>query len=224
MKDLPGTYSFPFGGAALCALPSGALFWPNESLICVGDLHLGRAERLARQGGALLPPYESADTLARLAADLEATGARRVLCLGDSFDDTGAAERLDDGVQNSLWRLMAGREWLWVLGNHDPRPFGLGGAHLQEWAAGGLVFRHIAESRAGPEVSAHYHPKAHLAGRTRPCFLLDEARLILPAYGTYTGGLSWQDAGLRALFGPAPRAILTGPRALPCPAPPLRRA
>ena len=223
MSDRSGAYSFTFGGAALLALPSGALFWPDESLLCVGDLHLGRAERLARQGGALLPPYESTDTLQRLSGDLAASGARRILCLGDSFDDPGAADRLDPVLQENLWRLMAGREWIWVLGNHDPRPFGLGGTHLNEWVAGGLVFRHIAESRDGPEVSAHYHPKAILAGRSRPCFLLDEARLILPAYGTYTGGLSWQDAGLRALFAPAPLAILTGPRALPCPAPPLRK-
>lgn len=223
------TYAFALNGAALQALGSGALFWPERGVLCVSDLHLGKSERLARRGQPPLPPYETRDTLLRLEADLATTGAGMVICLGDSFDDVAAARALPE--DDTLWitRLQAGRRWVWIEGNHDPGPISLGGEHHAELALGPLTFRHIAhESTAAAadpcgEVSGHYHPKASLQARgrriTRPAFLLDEKRLILPAYGTYTGGLHSHDRALARLMGPGALAILTGPapRAIPMP-------
>lgn len=207
------SHAFSLAGAALAALPSGALWWPDRGLLCVSDLHLGKSERLARRGGALLPPYEAQDTLTRLDADLETTGASRVICLGDSFDDADAVL----GESERLWllRLMAGRDWTWILGNHDPAPMGLGGTHLTELALGPLTFRHIAAG--GHEVSGHYHPKARLGGTARPCFLIDTRHAILPAYGTYTGGLWCHDPALARLMAPGALAILTGKRTFAIP-------
>ncbi|SNX68812.1 putative phosphoesterase [Cereibacter ovatus] len=212
-------HPFTLAGAALIALPSGALWWPDRRLLCVSDLHLGKALRIARRGGTLLPPYETRATLARLDGDIEATGATGVLCLGDSFDDLAAAGTLPEDERLWLLRLMAGRDWIWVLGNHDPAPTGCGGTHRAEARIGPLTFRHIAEAEAEAEVSGHYHPKCALAGRARPCFLLDEARLILPAYGAYTGGLWCHDPALVSLMRPGALAILTGPKALAVPMP-----
>ena len=212
-------HAFTLAGAVLRALPSGALHWPDEQLLCVSDLHLGKSERLARRGGALLPPYETQETLARLDADLAATGARRVICLGDSFDDAAAADALEEAARLWLARMMAGRDWCWIAGNHDPAPPGLGGSHRASLQAGPLLFRHIAEPGARGEVSGHFHPKASLAGQSRPCFLLDGARLILPAYGAYTGGLRCTDPVLAALMQADALAILTGARALVVPMP-----
>lgn len=208
-------HDFSFQGAALRALPSGALWWPDQALLCVSDLHLGKSERQARRSGQPLPPYDTRDTLARLGDALDATGARRVICLGDSFDDLAAADALS--LDDTLWiaRLQAGREWIWIEGNHDPGPVAFGGTHLAEARIGPLVFRHIATADARGEVSGHYHPKARLATRgrsiTRPAFLLDDSRLILPAFGTYTGGLHSHHAVLDALMGAQALAILTGP-------------
>lgn len=211
------SHAFTLADAALLALPSGALHWPAHNLLCVSDLHFGKSHRLARRGGALLPPYETRATLARLDADLDQTGARSVICLGDSFDDLQAAETMDEPDHLWLTRLMAGRDWAWVMGNHDPGPLALGGSHHAEIRRGALTFRHIAVPGTTAEISGHYHPKARLAGQSRPCFLLDDTRLILPAFGTYTGGL-WCDApDLVALMQPDALAILTGPRALPIP-------
>lgn len=211
-------HSFTLAGARLVALPSGALFWPEAALLAVADLHLGKSERLARRGGTLLPPYETEDTLARLDADIEALAPRTVLCLGDSFDDDAAAEELDERPRLWLTRLMAGRRWVWIAGNHDPGPADLGGTHLAGARIGPLSFRHIAEPGAEGEVSGHYHPKASLSARgarlTRPCFLVDDARAILPAYGTFTGGLSCESPVLAGLMRPGAQAILLGPR--PC--------
>lgn len=216
------SYRFTFAAQTLTALPSGALHWPAQNLLCVSDLHFGKSARLARRGGALLPPYETRATLARLDADLESTKATTVICLGDSFDDLHAAQSLDDADHLWLTRLMAGREWIWLMGNHDPAPFALGGSHRAEIARETLTFRHIASVPATAEVSGHYHPKARLAGQSRPCFLLDATRLILPAYGAYTGGLWSEDCALTTLMQPSAIAILTGTKALPIPMPRLQ--
>jgi uncharacterized protein len=219
MSHPAGALSFAFRDEALLALPSGALFWPKEALLCVSDLHLGKSSRMARRGGTLLPPYETEATLARLDADLEATGAQTVICLGDSFDDQSAEAELPEQARLWLLRLMAGRDWIWIAGNHDPAPLTLGGSNQAQKTMPPLVFRHIAETGAEAEVSGHFHPKARLAGRARPCFLVDSQRLILPAFGTYTGGLWADDPVLRSLFEASARAILTGPRCLAIPMP-----
>ncbi len=214
---------FSFSGQRLHALGSGALWWPEQRLLCVSDLHLGKSERMARRGGPTLPPYETRDTLDRLTGDIERTNAQSVICLGDSFDDLEALKSFDEREKAQIATLQAGRRWIWIEGNHDPGPVELGGTHLSEWVCGPLVFRHIAKPGEFSEVSGHYHPKATLRARgrsiTRPAFLFDSERLILPAYGTYTGGLRCTDAVLSALFGPDAVAILTGPepRAMPMP-------
>ena len=205
---------FSLAGVQLVALGSGALHWPGAELLCVSDLHLGKSGRAARRGAAALPPYETRDTLLRLEADLDATGARTVVCLGDSFDDATAAQALPDDEKLWITRLQAGRNWIWIAGNHDPGPVSMGGSHLAELPRPPLCFRHVARPGASGEVSGHYHPKASIALRgrriARPCFLLDSDRVILPAYGSYTGGLDCRDPALCGLMRPEALAILTG--------------
>lgn len=214
-------YAFTLGAARLEARASGALWWADQQLLVVSDLHLGKSQRLARRGGALLPPYETPATLARLEAELAATQARRVVCLGDSFDDVTAASELRSEDHAGLLRLMAGRDWVWIEGNHDPAPSDLGGLHQACLTLGALTLRHIAEPAVqGPEISGHYHPKARLAGRPAPCFLLNpkSERLILPAFGAYTGGLACDAPPLTELMQASDAvAILTGKaaRAIP---------
>ncbi len=207
-------HAFTFAGERLVARPSGALWWPSAHLLVVSDLHLGKSERMARRGGHLLPPYETIDTLRRLEDDVAACDPAAVISLGDSFDDMGAADALDPDARGWLARLMAGRDWTWITGNHDPAPNGMGGHAAEGVTCGALTFRHIATRDGRHEVSGHYHPKASLSVRgravSRPCFLRDEARLILPAYGTYTGGLRSRDVTLAALMGAGARAILAG--------------
>ena len=211
---------FSFCGEALSALPSGALYWATQDMLVVSDLHLGKSERIARRGGTLLPPYDSEETLARLADDIGSAVPATVLCLGDSFDDLIAAEALSDAIRARLTSLQAGRRWLWLEGNHDPGPVDLGGTHLNEVTEGPLTFRHIAEADTDPgEISGHYHPKARLRRASRPCFMMDDTRLILPAYGSYTGGLDWTTPVLRDLFAEKAIAYLTGRQVLAVPVP-----
>ena len=203
-------------GTKLTALGSGALWWPDRSLLCVSDLHMGKSERLARRGGPVLPPYETRDTLTRLSDDLDRTDAKIVVCLGDSFDDLGAAHSLPEPDRLWITQLQAGRRWVWIEGNHDPGPVDLGGTHLAELPQPPLTFRHIAKPGASGEISGHYHPKAQIRTRlrtiSRPAFLADRDRVVLPAYGTYTGGLPSHEATLAKLMRADAVAVLTGKR------------
>ncbi|OSP56528.1 ligase-associated DNA damage response endonuclease PdeM [Pseudoruegeria sp. SK021] len=207
-------FAISFHGQKLVARPSGTLWWPDVGLLCVSDLHLGKAERIARRGGTMLPPYEGHDTLARLEVELDATQARHVVCLGDSFDDPAAATAFPNDLRSWLERLILGRTWVWVEGNHDPGPNPMPGRHLAQYDLHGLTFRHEARVGASGEISGHYHPKARLKLRgtsvIRPCFLIDDDRVILPAFGTFTGGLLTNSEVFRPLMGPKALSVLTG--------------
>ena len=217
------TLTFPFANQELEARPTGALYWPAQGLLCISDLHLGKSARAARRWGVHFPPYDVQDTLQRLEAEIEATQARIVLCLGDSFDDVQASRELGDGAREWILRLQAGRRWIWAEGNHDPGPLDLGGEHLAELKIDGLIFRHISEAGATAEISGHYHPKAPVKTRariiTRPCFLWDTNRIIMPAFGTYTGGLRSDAPELCSLMSAEARAIITGQIAFAVPMP-----
>jgi len=213
-------HAFELHKTACLALPSGALMLPDHAVLCVSDLHLGKAERIARRSSFLLPPYEIAATLDKLEAEITRHRPNMVICLGDSFDDLIAAQSLAENVHKRITTLKAGREWIWIEGNHDPGPVTLGGTHLSTLQIGSLHFRHIATAQTA-EVSGHYHPKHRLAGVQRPSFLYDAERLIMPAFGTYTGGLSTASSAIRALFPAAYTAVLTGQKAIAVPVKPL---
>ncbi len=219
-EPTPNAAAMVLAGHGFRPRRSGALWWPGAGTLVVGDLHVGRSERQARLGGPLLPPYETGDTLTRLAAEVAELMPARVICLGDSFDDGRAAAALRAEHRDRIATLAKGRDWVWIAGNHDPAPAALPGRALPALAIGPVLFRHIAEAaRPEPgtaEISAHYHPKAclHHQGRriSRPCFLADGARAILPAFGTYTGGLDAADPVFDRLLARAARAWLTGRR------------
>jgi uncharacterized protein len=216
-------HAFTLAGTNLVAMPTGALWWPSERTLVVADLHLSKSSRAARRAGAMLPPYETQDTLARLARDMAGTRPDRVICLGDSFDDAEGCLELDGSDTDTLGHLQEDRQWLWIEGNHDRAASPPGGTAGVELFLRPLLFRHIAKPGARGELSGHFHPKARFSARgrsiSRPCFLYDAARVILPAYGTYTGGLDWTAPPLRRLFiGPA-CAVLTGTRAVAVPVP-----
>jgi len=192
-------------GARLIADPSGALLWPERSLVVVADLHLEKGSAFAWRG-TLLPPYDTPATLARLEAVLMRHRPRRVISLGDAFHDAAGALRLAAADRIRLRHLIAGHEWLWVRGNHDPQaPEGLGGQSEEAVELGGITFRHRPDGAgAEGEIAGHLHPKASLAVRgrrlSRPCFVGDGRRLVLPAFGSYTGGLDVRAAAIAGLF------------------------
>jgi DNA ligase-associated metallophosphoesterase len=185
---------FSFAGETFEATPDGALFWPAQNALLVADLHLEKASWFARLG-QFLPPYDSHATLSALAAEVERTGATRLYCLGDSFHDAFGCDRLPASARQLLTELTTRLEWTWIVGNHDPGfADHCGGRIVNEVQLGSIVLRHEAvPGDARPEMSGHYHPKlrVHLRGRhvSRRCFVVSATKLILPAFGSLTGGL-----------------------------------
>lgn len=203
-------------GELLLLDPAGVLYWPGQRLLAVADLHLEKGSAAAARHGALLPPWDTRATLDRLAALLRRWQPETVVALGDSFHDAGGSARLAAGDRDRLRAMTAAHRFVWVRGNHDPAPpEALGGESVEALQIGRLTFRHAARpGPAGGELCGHHHPKARVAARggtiTRACFVTDGRRLMLPAFGEYTGGLDVTDMAIAALFPRGGRVFLLG--------------
>jgi uncharacterized protein len=190
-------------GISLVADLSGALFWEEQSLLVVSDLHLEEGSSFATRG-VLLPPYDTVATLGRLAAVIARHDPGMVIALGDSFHDRTAHQRLSAPDRAALAAFQAGRDWIWISGNHDPAlPSDLGGVVATEVAIGPIAFRHEPTGASG-EIAGHLHPKARVSTRGRSmerrCFACDGERAVMPAFGAYAGGLSIRDAVFSKIF------------------------
>ncbi len=207
---------FSFCNAELALLPSGALYWPARSALMVADLHFEKASWFAG-GGQMLPPYDSIATLADLTKVVAETGAREIWCLGDSFHDKAGCERLPERAQAMLRALTGATAWTWISGNHDVGARDIadhcGGRMLEEIEVDGLLLRHEADpAERRPELSGHFHPKLRLQVRGRPvarrCFVASGTKLILPAFGTLTGGLDAHHPAIRRAVGARAHALV----------------
>lgn len=188
-----------------------ALYWVAENALVVADLHLEKASFYA-QTGQMLPPYDSRATLSALADALRTTGARRVFCLGDNFHDSTGPQRMEPHAAGMLDALTRAAEFVWITGNHDAEmptlSAPLPGTTATQLAISGIWLRHRATSGAtGPELSGHFHPRLRLTARgrriARPCTVASENRLILPAFGSLTGGMDAADPVILAAMQPA---------------------
>jgi DNA ligase-associated metallophosphoesterase len=193
-------------GVALVADLAGALYWPEQSLLVVADLHLEKGSSFARRG-IMLPPYDTAETLAALAPLLARYAPRTVIALGDSFHDGEGPQRLAVSDRASLRALQRGRDWIWIAGNHDPDPvMAVGGDCATTVTVGPITFRHEPSADAPEgEIAGHLHPQARVSSRGRSlrrrCFASDGRRLVMPAFGAYTGGLNVRHSAFTRVFG-----------------------
>ena len=191
-------------GVEFAADPAGVLYWPEQSLLVVADLHLEKGSSFAARG-VLLPPYDTASTLARLTALIARYAPRAVVALGDSFHDGRGPARLADTDRATLKNMQRGRDWIWITGNHDPEPAeNIGGRFLAAFAVNGLTFRHEPMENAVGEIAGHLHPVARVARRgravSRRCFAGDGTRVVMPAFGAYAGGLNVRDRAFACVF------------------------
>ena len=203
MVPLSFTPTFEFCGQELRLVQGRALYWQREAALLVADLHLEKASYFAGHG-QMLPPYDSRETLERLALAVRETGARRVYCLGDNFHDGAGAGRLEPHAAGMLAALTRALDWVWIAGNHD----GDEDTGLDEAEVGGLLLRHRAlAGETRPELSGHFHPRLRVAARgrriARPCAVRSEHRLILPAFGALTGGMDAASPEILSAMQPA---------------------
>ena len=200
----PSGVEVTVAGIALIGDPVGALYWPEEGLLAVADLHLEKGSSFAARG-VLLPPYDTAVTLARIARLVARYAPRAVIALGDSFHDGDGPARIAATDRATLAALQRGLDWIWIAGNHDPDPAdGIGGSFGGALAVGPLIFRHEPTGAEG-EIAGHLHPVARVGTRggsvSRRCFASDGTRLVMPAFGAYAGGLNVRHRAFAEVFG-----------------------
>jgi DNA ligase-associated metallophosphoesterase len=192
-------------GVSLCADLSGALYWPEERLLCVADLHFEKGSSFARRG-QFLPPYDTRATLARLQHVIVRYEPRIVICLGDNFHDGDGPARLSEDDRRALVALQRGRDWIWIAGNHDPDPAAeVGGYFCDQIKIDEVVFRHEPSSQSDElEIAGHLHPLARVLTRgrmvSRKCFARNHRRMVMPAFGAFTGGLNIRHAAFQSVF------------------------
>ncbi len=206
-----------FAGEEWLLTEGRALYWPRERALLVADLHLEKGSFYARHGQPI-PPYDSRETLERVALAIRETGARRVITLGDNFHDSDGSARLEPHASGMLEALTKAVDWVWITGNHDPHMEArCGGTLAEELEIGGTVLRHRAKKgETRPELSGHYHPRLQLKIRQRrirrPCAVVSAndgpdgkptGRMILPAFGVYTGGMPANDPAILKALQPA---------------------
>jgi DNA ligase-associated metallophosphoesterase len=213
---MPVAAPLHLAGTRLLLDPLGAVYWPDRALLAVADLHLEKGTAAAIRG-QLVPPWDTRTTLERLALLLRRYRPATLVALGDSFHDSAGPTRMLPSDAQRLAALAAGLRTIWVLGNHDPVPAGnLPGETKAAHADGPLTFRHIAYATlpGGAEICGHHHPKASIPARaaqvTRPCFVADGLRVMLPAFGAYAGGLDVRDHAIAGLFPRGGRVFLLG--------------
>jgi DNA ligase-associated metallophosphoesterase len=191
-------------GHTLLPVAAGALYWEAEDTLLVADLHLEKGAAFAARG-MMLPPYDTRSTLRRLASCIDLFMPRRLVALGDSFHRSDLAGRLHEEDRDELMSLQQGREWYWILGNHDPDlPESIGGFICRSLTIGGVTLRHEPSFARSAEIAGHLHPVARIARKgevfRRKCFATDGHRLVMPAFGAYAGGLNLLNEAFSSLF------------------------
>lgn len=202
-----------FAGHTFLLDGRGVLYCPVRDALVVSDLHLEKGSFLGQFANPI-PQFDSLSTLRRLNTILDDYSPRTVVCLGDSFHDKGAFERLGTQERQLLQTLIGQCEqWYWILGNHDPEiPRAFGGVGVESVRWQGVVFRH--EPERDPTLSqivGHYHPKCRAVIARRRfggrCFVHNDRLMIMPAFGQYTGGLDINHEALLSWLAPREREV-----------------
>ncbi len=215
MSLLDRGYAFNLLATPVVALPEGLLWLPRSKTLVASDLHFEKGSAFAAIG-ALLPPYDTAETLSRLALVMDTLAPELFIALGDSFHDVDAQTRLHEADKHRLLALSRTTPTIWIEGNHDPQvPTWLIGDRAGNVTHDGLFFTHEPTGRIVGEVAGHLHPCARVTGASgrsvrRRCFVSDGCTLIMPAFGAFTGGLSVRDVAFDSLFQKAPIALVMG--------------
>lgn len=222
---ITGAVEIEWGGERLALLPDRAAWLPEHRTLLVADVHLGKSASF-RAMGVPVPEAVTGRDLERLSALLRATGAVRLIVLGDLVhDQTAMLDRTCDAVR--AWREgWAVVEVDLIPGNHDRRATAcerLGVRVLEpQISLGGLVLTHEPprdpDEGAGGERAAtlcgHLHPvvsvgPARTPGRVRSaCFWFAGATGILPAFGSFTGGCAMGMELPHAVFAAGDRAVI----------------
>ena len=185
-------FSLDIHGQRFQMHPSGALFWENESLLMMSDVHLGKISHF-RKYGAAVPQHALLKNFETMDSAIAQFDPKHVVFMGDLFHSS----------LNKEWGLF--EEWVGqkkmqltlVEGNHDiishVKYEALGIKVTPEFSLGNFFMTHHPEEREGQfNFSGHLHPAVRLTGLGRQsvrlrCFYKSSVQMILPAMGEFTG-------------------------------------
>jgi DNA ligase-associated metallophosphoesterase len=185
-------------GISFELLADRAVHWPTARTLLVADPHFGKAASF-RASGIPVPIGTGQSNAARLTALINRTAAQRFIILGDLLHDQ---RWLDDETSDALhtWRdRHPDLEVVLVRGNHDRRagdpPASLRIRCVDEpYACDGLTLCHDPQAGGDrqPFIAGHVHPAVVLCDPLRhrirrACFLFDNHRALMPAFGAFTG-------------------------------------
>ncbi|RZT94995.1 ligase-associated DNA damage response endonuclease PdeM [Rivibacter subsaxonicus] len=192
-------------GELLELWPERVILLPEHGLLLAADVHVGKAQAF-RALGVPVPAGTTEDTLARLSALVDASGAQELVLLGDFLHSAHVQSSAATLTALQRWRTRhSGLGVRLVRGNHDAHagdpPAALGIEVVDEpWPVGdALALAHHPRPVAGRYVLAgHLHPCVWLGGRAGdrlrlPCFWFgdetedEQAVGVLPAFGAFTG-------------------------------------
>lgn len=184
-------------GERLLLLPEKAVYWPAQAMLIIADIHFGKAASF-RALGVPVPRGTTTENLNALDALIAAHGARQVAFLGD-FLHARAAHASSTQQAMLAWRATRpALRLLLVRGNHDRHagdPAAALGIELvdEPHGIGPFAFCHHPDLEAsGYALAGHVHPAWVLATRfdalRLPCFVVGRQRMILPSFGSFTGG------------------------------------
>ena len=208
---MSSTLEIDFAGQRFVLDAGLGLYWPAKKTLIVSDLHLEKATYLT-QFGSPLAPYDTLDTLNRLEVLVKKYQPKALILLGDSFHDRQALQRLEDTARHQLNAICASVETCHMVeGNHDLGLMTNSALTFRDAIEqDGIVFRHEPEASSLPQVIGHFHPKLrtslHGHRLTGKVFAVTQSLLIMPAFGTFTGGLDITDNAFTALSGDEPFA------------------
>jgi DNA ligase-associated metallophosphoesterase len=180
---------------AVQLLPEGAVLLTKSSTLVLSDVHLGKSAAF-RARGLPVPEGDAERDLIRIRNLVHQIHARQLIFAGDLFHaPSGITSELAELLSNFIGTL--GIPLTLIRGNHD--------AKLKDLPAGMTTIPHLDVNDirivhdpkdASPDhfnIAGHWHPVARIPDGKRtslrlPCFLFRNNTLILPSFGSFTGG------------------------------------
>ena len=193
-----------FANEDFYAYPNSALYWKRLNIIIVADLHLGKSISFAKQK-QFLPPYDTKETLAKLFRCINKFEPSKLIIVGDLLHDMFSINSFQEKDHQNFNKYTKNTEFIWVKGNHDYDIEINGFTKVLNYKVEEIIFNHIPTKSTNFQICGHYHPKAKISHRGKSIykssFVHNDKLLILPSFGTLTGGLNINQAPLSDLLG-----------------------
>ncbi|WP_316822710.1 ligase-associated DNA damage response endonuclease PdeM [Pedobacter gandavensis] len=182
-------------GQTLILDPERAIFWQEQRILIISDLHIGKPAHF-RKHGIQVPSTLADQDLQRLHAIIEMYKPQIVLITGDLFHHQFNTDVEVFSEWKSAFKAI---RFLLIKGNHDKlleKNYLNLGIEVYEKEMICPPFRfihdHPDDENEYYTISGHIHPGVTVHGKARqrlnlPCFYFGATYAVLPAFSAFTG-------------------------------------